>query len=74
MIDHIFTEVQVEQIALLSVNDGFSVQFVAFALKPGLKLLFRVLTVDVPIDSLNFLLEKAILLTGICAILNLLEH
>ena len=73
VVDHIFAVVQVKQVALLSVNNGFFVQLVAFALKPRLKLLLRVRTIYVPVNSLDFLLKKAVLLTGICAILNLLE-
>ena len=72
MIDHIFAVVKVEQIALLTIDDGLSVQFVAFALKSLLELLLRVGTVDIPVNSFDFLLELTILLTRICAVFDLL--
>ena len=72
MIDHIFAVVKVEQIALLTIDDGLSVQFVAFALKSLLELLLRVGTADIPVNSFDFLLELAVLLTGIRAVFDLL--
>lgn len=72
MIDHIFAVVKVEQIALLTIDDGLSVQFVAFALKSLLELLLRVGTADIPVNSFDFLFELAVLLTGIRAIFDLL--
>ena len=73
VINHIFAEVEVEQTALLTVNRGFALQLVAFTLESRLKLLLRIRAINVPIYPLNFLLENAILVVWICAILNLLD-
>ena len=72
MIDHIFAVVEVEQIALLTVDDGLSLQFVAFALKSSLELLLRVGTADIPVNLFDFLLELTVLLTRISAVFYLL--
>lgn len=42
VINHIFTEVKVEQSAFLAVNYGLALQFVTFSFKSCLELLLRV--------------------------------
>ena len=73
MINHIFTEVEVEQPAFLAVNHGLALQFVAFTLETCLELLLRVCAIYVPVYPFNFLLKEAVLLAGICAIFNLVN-
>ena len=72
MIDHIFAIVKVEQVTLLAIDVGFSVQFIAFAFESLLKLLLRVRTADIPVNFFDFILELTVLLTRIRAVLDLL--
>ena len=73
VINHILAEVEIEQTALLTVNRCFALQLVAFTLESRLKLLLRIRAINVPIYPLNFLLENAVLVVWISAILNLLD-
>ena len=73
VINHIFTEVKVEQSAFLAVNYGLALQFVTFSFKSCLELLLRVWAIYVPVYTFNFLLKEAVLLTRISAILNLVD-